>query len=134
MESSPNTLLKASSVTSLGQKYTDFDITAVFPEIDFAATWIKGSTQVAQRITITAIITKSLTRNLFTACAPPAEVVTSSTAFSFLLISSTSYSNPSSPSFLAIRSDIITSIRPIRDWNRPTAVDILNFPFPIPLL
>lgn len=133
MELSPNTRLNASNVISLGQKKTDFAITAVLPEMDFAATCRKGSTHVAQRITIIAIITKSLKRNLFTAWAPPAEVVTSFTFCPFLLIPLTSYSNPSSPSFLAMRSDNNTNIRPTSDWNSPTAVAIENLPLLRPL-
>ncbi|MFR8844576.1 MAG: hypothetical protein ACLVGL_05735 [Waltera sp.] len=48
--------------------------TAVLPDMDFTATCKNGNTQLAQRMTITAIMTKSLMRNLLTACAPPAEV------------------------------------------------------------
>lgn len=132
MESSPKTRLNASKVIPLGQKYTAFAITAVLPEIDFAITCINGNTQVAQRSTIIAIITKSLIRNLLTACAPPAEVVTSFVVCFFLLIPFTSYSNPSSPSCLATLSDNNTKNKPTRDWNRPTAVAMENLPLLIP--
>ncbi|WP_418880803.1 ABC transporter permease subunit [Waltera sp.] len=68
-----------------------------------------------QWMTITAIMTKSLMRNLLTACAPPAEVDSSLILTSFFFISLTSYSNPSSPSFFANLSDNRTRINPIND-------------------
>lgn len=61
--------------------------------MDFTATCKNGNTQLAQRMTITAITTKSLMRNLLTACAPPAEVDSSLILTSFFFISLTSWKN-----------------------------------------
>ncbi len=61
--------------------------------MDFTATCKNGNTQLAQRMTITAIMTKSLMRNLLTACAPPAEVDSSLILTSFFFISLTSWKN-----------------------------------------
>ena len=95
--------------------------------MDFTATCKNGNTQLAQRMTITAIMTKSLMRNLLTACAPPAEVDSSLILTSFFFISLTSYSNPSSPSFFANLSDNRTRINPINDWKR-IATSFLSIP------
>ena len=52
--------LYASTVTSIGHRYTDFAATAALDDIDFTATCQNGSRHVSDKIPIISTITTSL--------------------------------------------------------------------------
>ena len=108
----------ASKLSPLGHRYTDLDMTAVLEDTLLAVTWMNGRIQVSESRRITSAMTRSLTRMRLT----PEKADVFFAVLACMIVPPFPYSNPSSPSFLATRSEASTRIRPTSDWNRPTAV------------